>query len=77
MMATSKTFKVPIIGGHPNVHSPYEALSVEILSRAKRLITSFNAQPGDVRPICRAKSTPRNPSGMQPQKPPHNSSRMI
>lgn len=46
MMAAAKTFEVPIVGGHTNCHSPYAALSVAILGRAKRLITSFDAQPG-------------------------------
>lgn len=46
MMAASKTFNVPIVGGHTNCHSPYTALSVAILGRATRLITSFDAQPG-------------------------------
>ncbi|MEO0536462.1 MAG: sll0787 family AIR synthase-like protein [Cyanobacteria bacterium P01_A01_bin.123] len=48
MMAASKAFNVPIVGGHTNCHSPYEALSVAILGRAQRLLTSFNACPGDV-----------------------------
>jgi AIR synthase-related protein len=47
MMAASKAFNVPIVGGHSNGHSPYGALSVAILGRAKRLLTSFKAQPGD------------------------------
>lgn len=47
MVAASKAFNVPIVGGHTNCHSPYEALSVAILGRANRLITSFNAQVGD------------------------------
>ena len=47
MMAASKAFNVPIVGGHTNCHSPYEALSVAILGRAQRLLTSFNARPGD------------------------------
>lgn len=47
MLAAAKTYQVPIVGGHTNGHSPYNALSVAILGRAHRLITSFNAQPGD------------------------------
>lgn len=47
MIAAAQTFNVPIVGGHTNCHSPYEALAVAILGRAQRLITSFNAQPGD------------------------------
>jgi selenophosphate synthetase-related protein len=48
MIAASKAFNVPIVGGHTNCHSPYNALSVAILGRATHLITSFDAQPGDV-----------------------------
>lgn len=47
MKAASKAFNVPIVGGHTHCHSPYEALSVAILGRAQRLMTSFNAQLGD------------------------------
>ena len=47
MKAAAQTYQVPIVGGHTNCHSPYSALSVSILGRAKQLITSFNAQPGD------------------------------
>lgn len=47
MQAAAQTYGVPIVGGHTNCHSPYSALSVAILGRAQRLITSFNAKPGD------------------------------
>lgn len=47
MLAASRAFNVPIVGGHTNLHSPYDGLSVAILGRARSLITSFNAQPGD------------------------------
>ncbi|MBD2104180.1 sll0787 family AIR synthase-like protein [Leptolyngbya sp. FACHB-261] len=47
MIAAAQTYGVPIVGGHTNLHSPYEALAVAILGRASRLLTSFNAQPGD------------------------------
>jgi len=46
MNAAAEAYNVPIVGGHTNCHSPYNALSVSILGRAKRLITSFDAQPG-------------------------------
>ena len=46
--AAAAAYAVPIVGGHTNCHSPYNALSVAVLGRAKRLITSFNAQPGDL-----------------------------
>lgn len=48
MVAASQAFNVPIVGGHTSCHSPYAALSVAILGRAQRLITSFSAHPGDV-----------------------------
>ncbi len=47
MKAASQAYNVPIVGGHTNGHSPYNALSVAILGRANHLITSFQAQPGD------------------------------
>jgi AIR synthase-related protein len=40
-------FGVPIVGGHSNVRTDRGQLSVAILGRAKRLLTSFDAQPGD------------------------------
>ncbi|HEY9647046.1 MAG TPA: sll0787 family AIR synthase-like protein [Chroococcidiopsis sp.] len=48
MEKAARTYNVPIVGGHTNCHSPYNALSVAILGRAQRLITSFNAKPGDI-----------------------------
>lgn len=47
MQQAAQTFEVPIVGGHTNCHSPYGALSVAILGRAKALLTSFDARPGD------------------------------
>jgi uncharacterized protein len=48
MQAAAQAYHVPIVGGHTNIHSPYNALAVAILGRAKQLITSFNARPGDL-----------------------------
>ena len=48
MKAAAKAFNVPIVGGHTNFHSAYNALSVAILGRANQLISSFTAQPGDL-----------------------------
>jgi len=48
MKAASLAFKVPIVGGHTNCHSIYNALSVAILGRTNKLISSFAAQPGDL-----------------------------
>ncbi|GAB4478578.1 MAG: methanogenesis marker 2 protein [Elainellaceae cyanobacterium] len=47
MMAAAAAYQVPIVGGHTNCHSIYDALSVAILGRAKRLLSSFSARPGD------------------------------
>ncbi|MEM8640032.1 MAG: sll0787 family AIR synthase-like protein [Cyanobacteria bacterium P01_G01_bin.54] len=48
MQAAAQAYHVPIVGGHTNCHSDYTALSVAILGQAEHLITSFDAQPGDV-----------------------------
>ena len=48
MKAASQAFNVPIVGGHTNFHSAYNALSVAILGRTTSLISSFTAQPGDL-----------------------------
>lgn len=64
MTAAAHTYNVPIVGGHTNCHSPYNALSVAILGRAKHLITSFNAQPGDALMVAidfRGKPHPKHP----------------
>ncbi len=47
MQAASKAYGVPIVGGHTNCHSDYDGLAVAVLGRAKELITSFDARPGD------------------------------
>ena len=48
MKAAASAYNMPIVGGHTNCHSPYNALSVAILGRATHLITSFNARSGDI-----------------------------
>ena len=48
MKAASQAFNVPIVGGHTNFRSAYNALGVSILGRAKKLISSFTAQPGNL-----------------------------
>ena len=47
LRAASETFAVPMVGGHTNLRTDRSQLSVAILGRAKRLLTSFDAQPGD------------------------------
>ena len=48
MKAASLAYDVPIVGGHTNLRSAYNALSVAILGKAKKLISSFGAQPQDL-----------------------------
>ncbi len=43
----SARYGVPIVGGHSNNRSDRGALAVAILGRARRLLTSFDARPGD------------------------------
>lgn len=47
MKAASETFGVPIVGGHTCTSGGDGQLSVAILGRAKKLLTSFDAVPGD------------------------------
>lgn len=46
MAAASEVYRVPIVGGHSNLRNDRPQLSVAILGRAKRLLSSFAAQPG-------------------------------
>jgi AIR synthase-related protein len=41
-------YGVPIVGGHTNTRNDHGQLAVAVLGRAKKLITSFDAQDGDV-----------------------------
>lgn len=41
-------YGVPIVGGHTNLRSAELSLSVSVTGRATRLISSFEARPGDV-----------------------------
>jgi len=47
LRAASERFGVPVVGGHANLTSDARRLSVAILGRARRLLTSFDAAPGD------------------------------
>ena len=48
MSAASKAYGVPIVGGHTTViKDGSQFLAAAILGKAKRLITSFDAEPGD------------------------------
>lgn len=48
MRAAAEAYGVPIVGGHTNIRTDRGQLSVAILGRAKRLLTSFDARAGDV-----------------------------
>ncbi|MBY0380618.1 MAG: sll0787 family AIR synthase-like protein [Xanthobacteraceae bacterium] len=45
--AAATAFGIPIVGGHTNLKTDRAQLSVAILGKAKRLLTSFDATPGD------------------------------
>jgi AIR synthase-related protein len=46
LAAASQVYGVPIVGGHSNRRNDREQLSVAILGRASKLLTSFDARPG-------------------------------
>jgi AIR synthase-related protein len=48
LKAASAAYGVPVVGGHTNVRTDRSQFSVAILGRAKKLLTSFDAEPGDV-----------------------------
>jgi AIR synthase-related protein len=47
MRAAAERYGVPIVGGHTNLDCDRGQLSVAVLGRAKSLLTSFDARPGD------------------------------
>jgi len=48
LSAAARAYGVPIVGGHTNLRNPQAQLAVAILGRAgPRLLTSFDARPGD------------------------------
>jgi AIR synthase-related protein len=47
LRAASEAYGVPIVGGHSNLSTDRVQLSTAILGHAKRLLTSFDACPGD------------------------------
>ena len=48
LAAASQRYGVPIVGGHSNHRAERGGLAVAVLGRAKRLLSSFAARPGDV-----------------------------
>ena len=47
MSAAAAKYGVPIVGGHTNSRSSGDHLAVAVLGRANRLLSSFDARPGD------------------------------
>jgi uncharacterized protein len=47
LRAACEAYGVPIVGGHTNLSTDRGQLAVAILGRAKDLLTSFDARPGD------------------------------
>lgn len=43
----ARTYAVPVVGGHTNLRSTHNSLSVAILGRARTLLSSFDARPGE------------------------------
>lgn len=46
MAAAAAAFGVPIVGGHTNIRTAQSQLAVAVLGKAKALLTSFDARPG-------------------------------
>ena len=47
LRAGAAAYGVPIVGGHTNSRADAEQLAVGVLGRASRLLTSFDAKPGE------------------------------
>ncbi len=47
LKAGAEAYGVPVVGGHCNLRSPGVQFGAAVLGRARRLITSFDARPGD------------------------------
>jgi AIR synthase-related protein len=43
----ARIYGVPVVGGHTNTRGDRGQLAVAVLGRAKRVLTSFDARPGD------------------------------
>lgn len=48
MAEASATYGIPIVGGHSNLRTDRPQLAASMFGHAKALITSFDAEPGDV-----------------------------
>jgi AIR synthase-related protein len=47
LASAAQRYGVPVVGGHSNNRSERGQLAVAILGRARKLLSSFNARPGD------------------------------
>jgi len=47
MNAAARAYGVPIVGGHTNCRSTHDQLAAAVLGRARHVLTSFDAHPGD------------------------------
>jgi AIR synthase-related protein len=47
LAAAAAAYRVPLVGGHTNHRSARNGLAVAVLGRAQKLLSSFNARPGD------------------------------
>jgi AIR synthase-related protein len=47
MQAAAERYGVPLVGGHTNLRAGTSQLAVAVLGRARRLVSSFAARPGD------------------------------
>ncbi len=48
MRAAAEAYNIPVVGGHTNLGSPNTQLAASIMGRATNLITSFDAEVGDI-----------------------------
>ncbi|SNB73009.1 hypothetical protein SAMN07250955_11039 [Arboricoccus pini] len=48
LKSASSRYGVPIVGGHSNLRSPSDQLAVAVLGRARRLLSGFAAEPGQL-----------------------------
>ncbi|MEY8880165.1 AIR synthase related protein [Donghicola sp. XS_ASV15] len=44
----SAAYGVPVVGGHTNYNAPQLSIAASVFGRAQRLVTSFDATPGDL-----------------------------
>lgn len=52
LRAGAELFQIPIVGGHSGRSAGAPCLSAAVLGKAQRLITSFDARPGQVLMVC-------------------------